>query len=130
MIFHAVDPIPTWHSDRVVLIGDAAHPVGSGQGASMAIEDAIVLAAALRAEPTIPAALRTYDRERRPRIVRLLGAAEDSRGVKKAGPVKRHLPAALMRLFLPLGYERATKWLYDYTLGLSTNATASSTATR
>lgn len=38
-----------WHSRRVVLMGDAAHAVEphSGQGASMAIEDALVLAACL-----------------------------------------------------------------------------------
>jgi len=118
-IFHAVDPVPTWHSDRIVLIGDAAHPVGAGQGASMAIEDALVLAAALQAEPTIGAALKAYDAERRPRIVRLLGAAEDNRNAKKAGPVKRRLQALIMRLFVPLGYEKATAWLYNYTPGLS-----------
>ncbi|MEV1332656.1 FAD-dependent monooxygenase [Micromonospora costi] len=125
VIFHAVDPVPTWHSDRVVLLGDAAHPVGAGQGASMAIEDAIVLAAALRAKPTIPAALKAYDDERRPRIVKLLGAAEDNRGVKRAGPFKRRLQAVIMRLFLPLVYERATAWLYDYTPGLAGRSTAS-----
>ena len=40
----------------VVLVGDAAHAVGphAGQGASMAIEDAVVLAACLEAEPTRP----------------------------------------------------------------------------
>jgi 2-polyprenyl-6-methoxyphenol hydroxylase-like FAD-dependent oxidoreductase len=83
----------------------------------MAIEDAIVLAAAQRKEPTNPAAWKENDDERRPRIVKLLGAAEDNRGVKTAGPLKRHLQAVLMRLFLPLGYERATGWLYDYTPG-------------
>ncbi len=120
VIFHAVDPVPTWHSDRIVLLGDAAHPVGAGQGASMAIEDAIVLAAALRTEPTIPAALKAYDTERRPRIVKLLGAAEDNRNSKKAGPVKRRLQAMVMRLFVPLAYEKATSWLYSYTPGVHT----------
>jgi 2-polyprenyl-6-methoxyphenol hydroxylase-like FAD-dependent oxidoreductase len=113
VIFHAVDPVPTWHTNRVVLIGDAAHPVGAGQGASMAIEDALVLAATLQTEPTIAAALTAYDAERRPRIVKLLDAAEDNRGVKKAGPVKRRLQALLMGVFVPLVYEKATAWLYS-----------------
>ncbi|MGW3605119.1 FAD-dependent monooxygenase [Micromonospora sp. NPDC005161] len=117
VIMHAVDPVPTWHSDRIVLVGDAAHPVGAGQGASMAIEDAVVLAAALQAEPTTAAGLKAYDAERRPRIVKLLGAAEDNRGAKKAGPVKRHLQALIMHVFVPLVYEKATAWLYDYTPG-------------
>ena len=37
-------PVHRQHDGRVVLIGDAAHPVGAGQGASMALEDAVVLA--------------------------------------------------------------------------------------
>ncbi|MFC6607350.1 FAD-dependent oxidoreductase [Amorphoplanes digitatis] len=114
VLFHALDPVPTWHGERAVLIGDAAHPVGAGQGASMAIEDALALAAALRAGPAIPGALQAYDAARRPRIVKLLDAAEDNRGMKKAGPVKRRTQALLMRLFLPLFYERATAHLYAY----------------
>ncbi|MEU6228532.1 FAD-dependent monooxygenase [Streptomyces sp. NPDC047042] len=122
--FHAVDPVPTWHADRVVLIGDAAHPVGAGQGASMAIEDALTLATVLRAEPTIPAALTAYDAQRRPRIVKLLDAAEDNRCVKKAGPVKRRLQALLMRVCVPLIYEKATAWLYSYEPGEPQKAAA------
>ncbi|MEJ3746584.1 NAD(P)/FAD-dependent oxidoreductase [Actinomycetes bacterium KLBMP 9797] len=142
VIMHAVDPVPTWHGDRIVLVGDAAHPVGAGQGASMAIEDVLVLARSLTrsrapsptgsrapsptgsqaSSPTrsrasgadIPAALAAYDAERRPRVVKLLGMAEDNRGTKKAGPVKRTLQAAAMRMFVPLFYERATAWLYAY----------------
>jgi len=38
-------PIGTWSSERVTLLGDAAHPLEPfmGQGASMAIEDGVVL---------------------------------------------------------------------------------------
>jgi len=40
------DPIRRWHRDRVVLIGDAAHPTlqSLAQGACMAIEDGLCLA--------------------------------------------------------------------------------------
>ena len=42
--------IHTWHKDNVCLIGDAAHAISphAGQGASMAMEDAITLAKCLR----------------------------------------------------------------------------------
>ncbi|KAK1782302.1 hypothetical protein QBC45DRAFT_439223 [Copromyces sp. CBS 386.78] len=38
-------PIPTWHKDRLVLVGDAAHPMlpHHGQGAAQAIEDGLAL---------------------------------------------------------------------------------------
>jgi len=42
-------PAPRWHRGRAALLGDAAHPTtpNLGQGACMAIEDAIVLARAI-----------------------------------------------------------------------------------
>jgi 2-polyprenyl-6-methoxyphenol hydroxylase-like FAD-dependent oxidoreductase len=44
-------PIASWHADRVVLLGDAAHPLtpNLGQGGCQAIEDAVVLAHLVRA---------------------------------------------------------------------------------
>jgi 2-polyprenyl-6-methoxyphenol hydroxylase-like FAD-dependent oxidoreductase len=58
-----------WHQGRVVLIGDAAHaaPPHMGEGGSMAMEDAVVLAEELRAAPAVEAALDRYERRRRPR---------------------------------------------------------------
>jgi 2-polyprenyl-6-methoxyphenol hydroxylase-like FAD-dependent oxidoreductase len=45
-----VKSLERWHAGRVVLIGDAAHAASptSGQGASMALEDAVVLAMLMR----------------------------------------------------------------------------------
>jgi 2-polyprenyl-6-methoxyphenol hydroxylase-like FAD-dependent oxidoreductase len=114
VIMHAVDPIQTWHSRRTVLVGDAAHPVGAGQGAAMAIEDAVALARSMCDNVTIDDALTAFDSERRPRITKLLDAAEDNRGMKKAGPIKRNLQTLAMRAFVPLFYEKATTWLYTY----------------
>lgn len=70
------DPLESWGSGRVVLLGDAAHPAppSAGQGAGMALEDAVMLAACLdRAGPGgEPAALREYAHRRGPRTVRML----------------------------------------------------------
>ena len=62
--------VPTWHNGRIIIIGDAAHAPApsSGQGASMAMEDAVVLAKALRDVPDIPAAFDTYEQLRRERV--------------------------------------------------------------
>jgi 2-polyprenyl-6-methoxyphenol hydroxylase-like FAD-dependent oxidoreductase len=59
-------PARRYARGRVVLVGDAAHPTtpNLGQGANMAVDDAIVLARALRDEESVPAALARYERER------------------------------------------------------------------
>ncbi|KNB50803.1 FAD-dependent monooxygenase [Streptomyces caatingaensis] len=74
MVTNAVRLTPgvRWCGRRVVLVGDAAHaaPPATGQGASMAFEDAVVLAKALRDAPHRQAALERYERHRRPRAER------------------------------------------------------------
>ncbi|MFI9244700.1 FAD-dependent oxidoreductase [Streptomyces sp. NPDC053086] len=59
----------TWHTGRVLLVGDSAHAASpaTGQGASMALEDAVVLAKALRDLPDPVTAFAEYERHRRPR---------------------------------------------------------------
>jgi salicylate hydroxylase len=70
------DPLETWSSDRVVLLGDAAHPAppSAGQGAGMALEDAVMLAACLRraGAGNEQAALREYVDRRKARTTRML----------------------------------------------------------
>ncbi len=48
------DPLPTWHKGRMVLLGDACHPMMPfmAQGAGQAVEDAVVLARCL-ADPRL-----------------------------------------------------------------------------
>jgi len=50
-----IPDLPTWHADRVLLIGDAAHciPPYSGQGAAQAFEDAGYLARLLADETSL-----------------------------------------------------------------------------
>jgi 2-polyprenyl-6-methoxyphenol hydroxylase-like FAD-dependent oxidoreductase len=66
-------PLPSWTRDRVTLLGDAAHAMtpNLGQGACQAIEDAIVLAAALR-DHGVVAGFPRYEAERRPRTARFV----------------------------------------------------------
>ena len=62
---------------KVALIGDAAHAMtpNLGQGGGQALEDAIVLAAAIAGSPDLNTALARYDRERRPRTQAMSRAA-------------------------------------------------------
>jgi len=66
-------PLERWHTDRVVLMGDAAHAMvpHQGQGAGQTIEDAIVLADSLAGADDLAAALRTYAARRRERTARV-----------------------------------------------------------
>ncbi|MFE7933306.1 FAD-dependent oxidoreductase [Streptomyces sp. NPDC057456] len=59
-----------WRSGRTLLIGDAAHAASpaTGQGASMALEDAVILAKCLRDAPDTESALTHYEALRRPRV--------------------------------------------------------------
>src|SRR4029453_11472758 len=85
--------VPVWRTGRAVLVGDAAHAVApsSGQGASMAIEDAVVLGRCLTAGD-IPAALAEYERRRRTRVEKVVAVARRNRSGKTAGPPGAWLP--------------------------------------
>jgi 2-polyprenyl-6-methoxyphenol hydroxylase-like FAD-dependent oxidoreductase len=62
-------PIRSWVSGRAVLIGDAAHAAtpNLGQGACMALEDAVVLGQCLHAEHDVSQGLKKYESLRRRR---------------------------------------------------------------
>ncbi|MEU5634877.1 FAD-dependent monooxygenase [Streptomyces rishiriensis] len=70
----------TWHRDRLVLLGDAAHTThySIGAGTTLALEDAIALAEALRESTDLPQALARYERERRSALLSLQSAARYS----------------------------------------------------
>jgi 2-polyprenyl-6-methoxyphenol hydroxylase-like FAD-dependent oxidoreductase len=62
--------LPAWSDRGMIVIGDAAHPVSprTTQGASLAIEDAAVLAECLRDIPSADAALAAFERRRREQV--------------------------------------------------------------
>lgn len=104
---HALPHVPHWHRDRVVAIGDAVHATSpsAGQGASLALEDAIVLARALRDAPDHEAAFETYQRMRQPRVERIVGYA---RAVDRNKRVTRsRVGVAVRDAMLPLFLRRA-----------------------
>lgn len=116
---HTMPRVPTWHTDRAVVLGDAAHAPSptSGQGASLAIEDAVVLAAQLRQPTSATAAFDRYERMRRPRVEKIVRAAARINQSKAPGPLGRVARDALLPLVLRMTADsRANREVYDHHL--------------
>ncbi len=99
-----IPSLPTWHRDSMVLVGDAAHAADpqAAQGASMALEDSVILAQCLRDLPTVAEAFSAYERIRRPRVERLVAfsgahagsldeAKDKARAEKRAWLFEHHI---------------------------------------
>lgn len=75
------DPIDSWTSGRITLLGDAAHPMVPflAAGAGQSIEDAWTFARVLaRRQDDVPAALLEYERRRLPRTTRIQAGARSA----------------------------------------------------
>lgn len=110
------DPDFEWSSGAVTLLGDAAHATlpFAAQGGGMAVEDAEVLARALRGAPNVPAAFRAYETLRKPRTRAIVEQAV------KNGRIY-HMPDGLaffrdMTLKLGLGRRLTERmdWIYRW----------------
>ncbi|MBB4684938.1 FAD-dependent oxidoreductase [Amycolatopsis jiangsuensis] len=91
---HSYD-LPTtrvWSTPDLVLVGDSAHAASpaAGQGASMAIEDAVVLGKCLRDLPAPASAFAAYERVRRARVEKLVAASAGKDVGEERGWVYRH----------------------------------------
>jgi 2-polyprenyl-6-methoxyphenol hydroxylase-like FAD-dependent oxidoreductase len=98
--------LPTWHTGRVCLVGDAAHATGphSGQGGSMALEDAVVLAKCLRDIPGVELAFAAYQNARKARVDHVVRQTRRI-GDRKAPPGRlgRFTHDLVLPLFLKVG---------------------------
>ena len=115
------DPMKTWSSGRITLLGDAAHPMLPflSQGAAMAIEDGYVLAKSLDAHgQDIQSALRDYEAERLPRTSRVqLEARERGKTYHLPSPMaqfKRDLAYRLQAMVNPHASGIKANWVYEY----------------
>ena len=92
------EPLPKWSEGRVVLLGDACHPMTPymAQGAATAIEDAAILARCLAEVDgeDIEGAFRRYEAHRKPRTSRIQAISSANTWMK--------------------GGDDDTSWLYGY----------------
>jgi FAD-dependent urate hydroxylase len=113
---HEMPPIPRWHEGPVCLVGDAAHATTPhvGQGASMAMEDAIVLAKCLRDLSDTEAAFAAYERIRKERVEKVVAMARRMGNQKgPSGAFGRAVRDLVLPFFLKMGVK-AIEPVYAY----------------
>ena len=92
------EPLERWSEGRVVLLGDACHPMTPymAQGAATAIEDAAILARCMEAasDSNIETAFVRYEAHRKPRTSRIQAISSANTWMQ--------------------GGEEDTSWLYGY----------------
>ncbi len=110
------DPIEQWSRGRVTLLGDAAHPMLQylAQGACMAIEDAVCLAAKVESHgDDIAAAFRSYQQDRYLRTGRVQLTARFYGDVYHAAGVTAQLRDMSLGARTPAQAYQGMAWLYE-----------------
>jgi 2-polyprenyl-6-methoxyphenol hydroxylase-like FAD-dependent oxidoreductase len=122
-----VPKLPTWHKGPVLLIGDAAHamsPAG-GQGASLALEDAMVFGKLLLdGRRDVEEAMARFESLRRTRAEAMVAQAYDNdrRTLRELGPVGMWTRDRLMMPLFASFIERELKKVYTAPLGIESAA--------
>lgn len=108
------DPLAHWSDGRVVLLGDAAHPMlpFMAQGAVQAMEDAFVLSRHVSESGDIAAACSAFFRDRIKRVSRIQAVARANMDL-----FHQRLPQSPLWLadkVAPSAMERQLDWLYGH----------------
>lgn len=109
--------VATWHRGRLVLVGDAAHAPSpsSGQGVSLAMEDAVVLAGCLADTSDVTPGFERFVTARRKRVEKVVAVGARSSSSKLPGRIGRVPQEAIMRVvFRHLVTDKAQDWITGY----------------
>ena len=110
------EPVKNWTDRRTTLLGDAAHPMLQylAQGAGQAIEDAVVLGAALRfTRNDVVQAFSKYQQQRYLRTGRVQLTARFYGDIYHAAGVQRELRNQLFQSGTESAGFAGLKWMYD-----------------
>lgn len=121
--------VPTWHRGRLGLIGDAIHAPApsSGQGASMALEDAVVLASCLHETQDPGRGFELFEQRRRDRVERIVAEGARASSTKTPGPVRRTIQSLILRaVFHHMATRGTQSWITDHRVALPSNASPDS----
>ena len=111
------EPIGKWSFGRVTLLGDAAHPMMQylAQGACMAMEDAVTLGEALKAERgDLARGFVRYEQARITRTARVVLMTREMGRIYHAKGVERLVRNDLFKGRTPERYYDAVEWLYGW----------------
>lgn len=115
----ALDRPPRLSAGRMALLGDAAHPILPflAQGGVMALEDAVVVARALAADPSDPArAFAAYARVRAPRVRRVAEASRKNGRIYHMSGLAAVARNLALRQIAPERFMRRYDWLYGWAI--------------
>ncbi len=111
------EPVEKWGTDRITLVGDAAHPVAQymAQGACMALEDAVTLGKALQqCDGDAADAFALYESVRIPRTARIVWSTREMGRVYHAAGVERQVRNLLWKGKSQAEFYRGMEWLYGW----------------
>jgi 3-hydroxybenzoate 6-monooxygenase len=109
-------PLKTWTADRVVLLGDAAHPVLPflAQGAVLALEDALTLARCLSDSETVRKALHSYQTQRSQRAQSVQAASRRNGQIYHLDGPMRQARNMTLTMSPPKRIMASYDWLYGW----------------
>jgi 2-polyprenyl-6-methoxyphenol hydroxylase-like FAD-dependent oxidoreductase len=111
-----VATLPVWSRGRTLLIGDAAHATSphAGQGASLALEDAMRLGRLMQEGQELGQTFQAFEQERRSRVERIVAIA------RRNGNGKREFSAAgawirdrMFKMLMPVA-SRGMEFMFTY----------------
>ncbi|EMB3200142.1 3-hydroxybenzoate 6-monooxygenase [Salmonella enterica] len=111
------EPVAKWGTERITLVGDAAHPVAQymAQGACMALEDAVTLGKALeRCDGDAQQAFALYESVRIPRTARIVWSTREMGRLYHAAGVQRQVRNLLWKGKSQEAFYRGIEWLYGW----------------
>ncbi|WP_426442762.1 FAD-dependent oxidoreductase [Bradyrhizobium genosp. P] len=111
-----VATLPTWSRKRTLLIGDAAHATSphAGQGASLALEDAMRLGLLMRDGQELGLTFQAFEHERRPRAEKIVAIARRNGNNKREfSPTGAWIRDHMLKLMLPFA-SRGMDFMYAY----------------
>jgi 2-polyprenyl-6-methoxyphenol hydroxylase-like FAD-dependent oxidoreductase len=111
-----VATLPTWSRGRALLIGDAAHATSphAGQGASLALEDALRLGRMMQDGQELGVTFQGFEAERRPRAEKIVALARRNGNSKREfSPTGAWIRDRMLKLLLPVT-AKGMNWMYAY----------------